>query len=132
MHILLLEDNQIDTITFERALLKTNKEYDLMVKENGEEGMAYLMNIENSPDLIVLDLNMPNMGGIEFLTVIKKSERFGSIPTLILTTSDHNKDKVETFRLGAAGYFVKPLSLKDYENMLMTITNYWSESKRPK
>lgn len=131
MEILLLEDNDIDAITFQRALNKTPVNSNLTVQENGEAGIDYLNDLEVLPDLIVLDLNMPSMGGLEFLQRIKRSEQWNHIPSLVLTTSDHHKDRLDSFRNGAAGYFVKPLSLKEYESILSTITQYWAQSRTP-
>ncbi|MFT5969991.1 MAG: CheY-like chemotaxis protein [Flavobacteriales bacterium] len=74
---------------------------------------------------------MPNMGGLEFLMRGKKSNRLNYMPALVFTTSDYKKDKRETFRLGVSRYFVNPISLKAYEQLLNKISSYWEKSEIP-
>ena len=76
--------------------------------------------------MILLDLNMPDTNGIEFLSILKENPDLKHIPVVILTTSDSNKDIIECYKLGIAGYILKPLKYEDYEKKIQTIINYWS------
>jgi len=102
-----------------------------IVAGSGEEAIEYLDKCkagdpENElPDLVLLDLNMPGMGGKEFLRKIKADPALAAIPVVILTTSDSDKDILESFRLQAAGYIKKPVSIDGLEEVMRTLTDYW-------
>ncbi len=130
--ILLVEDDRIDVMTVKRALKELNVSNELMVAENGEEALAYLENGENEkPCIILLDLNMPRMNGIEFLRLIKQNESLKLLPVIVLTTSNQDQDKVESFRLCVAGYIVKPVSYLNFVEVMKTIDMYWTLSDMP-
>ena len=97
--------------------------------KNGEEALKILEDKSNFPDIILLDLNMPKMSGIEFLTIIKSSDEFKHIPTIILTTSDNQKDLFECYRIGISGYVLKPLKYDDYVKKIESVLNYWSTNE---
>ena len=130
--ILLVEDDQVDAMTVERAfkdLKITNK---LACTLNGEEALEYLRDESNKkPCVIILDLNMPKMNGIEFLKVVKEDERLKEIPVVVLTTSTEEQDVVESFKLGVAGYMVKPVDYKKFVEAIRTIELYWTLSELP-
>ncbi|MEO8166942.1 MAG: response regulator, partial [bacterium] len=107
-HILLVEDDAIDAMTVKRALKDLNVSNQLIVKGNGEEALRYLRD-ENSPRpcIIILDLNMPKMNGIEMLRALKQDEQLRSIPAVVLTTSKGEEDRFQTFDLSVAGYMIK-------------------------
>jgi CheY-like chemotaxis protein len=96
-----------------------------------EEAWRYLLRCKEDeencpvPDLILLDLNMPGMGGQEFLRLLKSDEMLSSIPVVILTTSDSDKDIVESFKLQASGYIKKPGSLAGFQEIMHNVTDYW-------
>ena len=99
---------------------------------NGEEGLEYLRDPEREqPGIILLDLNMPRMNGIEFLQVVKKDERLKRIPVVVLTTSVEEQDKAETFNLGIAGYMIKPVDYRQFVEVVKTIHLYWTLSELP-
>jgi len=130
--ILLVEDDPGDQKLIKASLAKDKMINDLRVTSSGEEALEYLQaadgdeNVETPmPDLILLDLNMPGMGGKEFLSRIKADERLCSIPVVILTTSDTDKDILETYRLQAAGYIKKPVSLEQFQAVMRDLTEYW-------
>ena len=77
------------------------------------------------PDLILLDLNMPGMGGKEFLRRIKGDEKMKTIPVIILTSSDSDKDILDTYNLHASGYVKKPVKLEDFKRVMKQINEYW-------
>jgi DNA-binding NarL/FixJ family response regulator len=99
---------------------------------NGEEALEYLKNEENKkPCIILLDLNMPRMNGIEFLKVIKADDKFRKIPVVVITTSHEEQDIVESFKYGVAGYMVKSADYKKFVEAMGTINIYWTLSEMP-
>lgn len=130
--IMLVEDDQVDTMTVRRALKELHVTNPLQHVENGEEALSFLRNPANpQPCLILLDLNMPIMGGIEFLQIAKKDEALKGIPVVVLTTSEEQEDKVESFQLGVAGYMRKPVDYPHFVEMIRTIDAYWTISELP-
>lgn len=125
--ILLIEDDEVDVMTVKRAWKQLKISNPLHHGENGEEALEYLNgNKDQLPCLIIMDINMPRMNGIEFLKVIKKEEIFKRIPVIVLTTSKEEQDRYETFNLSVAGYIVKPLNYDQFVNVMKIIQNYWS------
>jgi CheY-like chemotaxis protein len=99
---------------------------------NGEEALEYLRNDGNQePCLILLDLNMPKMNGVEFLKIVKANETLKKIPIVVLTTSTEEQDIAESFRRGAAGYMVKSVDYKKFVEIVRAIDVYWSLSELP-
>lgn len=130
--ILLVEDDMIDAMTVKRALRELNVINPLDTVENGEEALEYLRNGKNEiPGIILLDLNMPRMNGIEFLAIAKKDDNLKQIPVIILTTSQEEIDRIDTFSLGVAGYMVKPVDYKQFVEVIKAIKLYWSLSELP-
>lgn len=131
--ILLVEDDQIDTMTVQRALKELKVSNRLECAENGEGALAYLNDsAKERPCLILLDLNMPVMGGIEFLRVVKgDSPDLKRIPVVVLTTSEEQQDKIESFNLGVAGYIRKPVDYQRFVETMRAIDAYWTMSEMP-
>jgi CheY-like chemotaxis protein len=130
--ILLVEDDIVDTMSVKRALKELQVTNHLDHVENGEEALEYLRNPENiKPAIILLDLNMPKMNGIEFLAVIKKEEELKRIPVIVLTTSRGELDKIQSFDLGVAGYMIKPVDYQQFVEVMRTIRLYWTLSELP-
>jgi CheY-like chemotaxis protein len=128
--ILLVEDDRVDAMTVARALQDLDVPNALAVAGNGEEALAYLRDAANPrPALILLDLNMPRMNGIEFLRVVKADADLRRIPVVVLTTSQEERDRVASFDLGVAGYIVKPMSYARFIEVMRTIDAYWSLSE---
>jgi len=96
---------------------------------NGEEALEILKGRDVIPDIIVLDLNMPKINGIEFLTILKEDEVLKYIPAIILTTSNNHKDVMECYRLGIAGYIIKPLKYDEYVFRIKKLIEYWSTNE---
>jgi DNA-binding NarL/FixJ family response regulator len=103
----------------------------LIVASNGEEGLKCLEQADKLPILILLDLNMPRMGGIEFLETIKQDERYKHISVVVLTTSDTPEDIRASYECYAAGYMVKPVGYKQFVEVIRTIEMYWRLCKTP-
>jgi CheY-like chemotaxis protein len=129
--ILLIEDDQVDAMTVMRSFKDLKITNELVHKINGVEGLDYLnKNQGKHPCLILLDLNMPRMNGIEFLQKMKDTE-FKKIPVVVLTTSNEEKDKVESFKLGVAGYMLKPVNYQQFVDVMREINVYWTLSELP-
>lgn len=130
--ILLVEDDIIDAMTVKRALKELNVLNPIEGVENGEEALNYLRTSgKPEPGIILLDLNMPRMNGIEFLKVVKIDENLKHIPVIVLTTSFEEIDRIDTFNLGVAGYMVKPVDYKQFVEVIKAIKLYWSISELP-
>lgn len=127
--VLLVEDDMIDTMTVKRAFKELQVNTLLVTAENGEEAIAYLEQSEVMPGLILLDLNMPIMNGVEFLNLIKSDARLRHIPVVMLTTSNEMEDKQKCFGHSVAGYMTKPVSYPHFKEMMHTIDRYWSYSQ---
>ena len=128
--ILLVEDDEVDIMTVKRSLKEIKITNPLNVVNNGEEALAYLNEkYPLLPSIILLDINMPRMNGIEFLKHAKVDERFKRIPVIILTTSKEEQDRYASFNLSVAGYMVKPVDYKQFVELMRTIEVYWSISQ---
>jgi CheY-like chemotaxis protein len=131
VNILLVEDDPGDQKLIKNSMLEQRMTNKLYIVSTGEEALEYLKKSKEGnnetpwPELILLDLNMPGMGGMEFLRRIKSSEEFNMIPVVILTTSDSEKDILESYRLQAAGYVRKPVLLDEFCNIAKDISEYW-------
>jgi len=130
--ILLLEDDTVDAMTVKRALKDLNITNPLVRTGNGEEGLAYLRDENNArPCVILLDLNMPKMNGIEFLRVVKADDKLKRIPAIVLTTSKDDQDRVQTFQLNVAGFIVKPVDYMKFVDAMKIVNLYWTLSELP-
>jgi len=124
LKILLIEDDRIEVLKFKRSIPQEFEDFTLTLANDGNEAFSIIEN--NLPDMILLDLNMPDTNGIEFLNAIKSNSELKHIPVVVLTTSDSNKDIVECYKIGIAGYVLKPLKYEDYEEKIKAVINYWS------
>lgn len=130
--ILVVEDDQVDIMTIKRALKEIHVSNPVVNRENGEQALTWLRDPANEkPCLILLDLNMPVMNGIEFLQVIKSDDKLKRYPVVVLTTSEEQQDKVSSFNLGVAGYMAKPVDYQQFVNMMRSIDLYWTISELP-
>ncbi len=104
----------------------------LVHRVNGEEALNYLRNgAEEKPCVILLDLNMPKMNGIEFLKIAKNDEHLRKIPVTVLTTSKAEQNIVESFEFSVAGYIVKPVGYEKFVEAIKIINLYWTLSELP-
>lgn len=130
--IMIVDDDEVDVMTIKRALKEIKVTNPLYIAGNGEEALEILRDSEkDNPALILLDLNMPRMGGIEFLRVIKQDEELRKIPVVVLTTSSEDEDRVESFNLGVSGYMVKPVEYIRFVEVVKIIDLYWTLSELP-
>ncbi len=130
--ILLVEDDEVDAMTVQRAFKDLKVANELVHRVNGEEALKYLRAEDSQmPSVILLDLNMPKMNGIEFLKISKEDEKLKKIPVVVLTTSQEEHDIVESFELSVAGYIVKPVDYKRFVEAIRAIDLYWTLSELP-
>jgi CheY-like chemotaxis protein len=126
LKVLLIEDDAIEVMKLNRAASSLNLKHQIIEANNGEEALEILQKKEILPDIILLDLNMPKLNGIEFLGILKNDEALKYIPTIILTTSNNQKDLLACYKIGVAGYVLKPLKYEDYVSKIENLLSYWS------
>ncbi|AFY79342.1 response regulator with CheY-like receiver domain and winged-helix DNA-binding domain [Pleurocapsa sp. PCC 7327] len=138
INILLVEDDEVDVMNIKRAFKKNNITNPLYVAGNGLEALAMLRGQEGKPPimpthrrLILLDLNMPKMNGIEFLQELRADPELKATPVIVLTTSDEDKDKLEAYNLNVGGYILKPVTFMNFAQIMVALNNYWTLSELP-
>ena len=132
VEILLVEDNQNDAELTIRALRKNNLANHLLHLEDGQEALDFLFDEKNGmPKLILLDLKMPKVDGIEVLRRLKSDERKKVIPVVVLTSSKEESDIVETYKLGANAYIVKPVDFDQFVKAVAQLGLFWLLLNQP-
>ena len=126
LSILFIEDDVVETMKMHRTISRLSVSYNIQEAKNGEDALKLLIKKDNLPDIILLDLNMPKINGIEFLEILKNDETLKYIPAIVLTTSSNRKDVLECYKIGIAGYILKPLKYEDYVSKLEKVLAYWS------
>jgi CheY-like chemotaxis protein len=133
LHILLVEDDQVDVMTIRRAFEKNKILNPLYVASNGIEALAMLRDdrVPRDRRLVLLDLNMPGMSGIEFLRELRADPELRSTPVVVLTTSNDERDKVNAYGLNVAGYLVKPVTFPSFAELMAALNKYWTLVEMP-
>lgn len=137
LNILLVEDDDpLDVMNVQRAFRKNNVANPLYVAGNGVEALEMLRGrrqpaVPRERRLILLDLNMPKMGGIEFLKELRADPDLHATTVVVLTTSDEDRDKVKAYDLNVAGYILKPVTLTAFVEIMATLNKYWSVNELP-
>jgi len=126
LSVLLIEDDMIEVMKLNRTISKLQLPHTIIEANNGEDALKILQEKGELPDIILLDLNMPKLNGIEFLNILKNDDVLKYIPTIILTTSNNQKDLLECYKIGIKGYVLKPLKYEDYVSKIETLLAYWS------
>ncbi len=123
MRIMLIEDDLLDAAAARRLLRHNALDRDLVIAADGRQAVSILQNSAPAdlPQLILLDINLPDMSGIELLKNIKKEDKFKDIPVVILTGSNEDKDIQKSYDLGAKSYLVKPISNEAFLLVLKTL-----------
>ncbi|MTW10021.1 response regulator [Pseudoduganella eburnea] len=130
--ILLVEDDEVDAMTVKRALRTIEVDNPLVHAEHGEAALAYLEATGNPPPcIILLDLNMPVMNGLEFLQHVKHHPHLRRIPVVVLSTSEEQQDRDASFDLGAAGFLPKCRDYSRFIDIMRTWDQYWTCSDLP-
>jgi CheY-like chemotaxis protein len=123
LNILLIEDDAIEVMKFNRVLSTLGLNHKIIEANNGEEALEILKVKETVPDI------MPKINGIEFLQILKNDSYLRYIPAIILTTSNNHKDVLECYKIGIAGYVLKPLKYDDYVDRIKKTLEYWSSNE---
>ncbi len=135
--ILLVEDNQDDIELTERAFNRSRLSNRVITRRDGQEALDYLFgqdedgNANPLPDVILLDLNMPRVNGLEVLQKMRASVRTRSVPVVVLTTSDEQRDVVDSYQLGANSYIRKPVDTNDFFEAIQSLELYWTVRNVP-
>lgn len=132
VNILLVEDDEVDIMNVRRAFKKNNISNPLFIARNGLEALEMLRSGQVPfPHIIILDINMPKMNGIEFLKELRADEDFKSASVFVMTTSNEDSDKINAYNFNVAGYILKPLSFEKFIASVSTLNNYWKLCERP-
>ncbi len=133
LNILLVEDDEVDVMTVQRAFKKGNIIDPLYVAGNGLEALIMLRGEPGKPSLIpserriiLLDLNMPKMNGLEFLQELRSDPKIRQIPVVVLTTSNEEQDRIRAYNLNVAGYIIKPVTFSIFVELMVTLNRYWT------
>ena len=138
VNVLLVEDDEVDVMNVKRAFKRSNITNPLFVAGNGLEALHMLrgtaseaLNLPNSRRIVLLDINMPKMNGIEFLQELRNDENLRSTPVVVLTTSDEDQDRIEAYRLNVAGYILKPVTFTNFAEVMAALNKYWALCEMP-
>lgn len=127
LEILFIDDDEIEQLKFKKICQKSPLSITVREAKNGEEALQEV-NLKK-PSLIILDLNMPKMNGIEFLCILNATKENKYIPTVVLSSSDNEEDIKKCYEVGASGYMIKPLHYEDSIEMIHNVLTYWSFNK---
>ena len=138
INILLVEDDEVDVMNVKRAFKKYRITNPLYTAGNGIEALQMLQpqngehpTVPQTRRLILLDLNMPKMNGLEFLHEIRNDEILKRTPVIVLTTSDEDKDRIEAYNLNVAGYILKPVTFINFAEVMVALNKYWALCEMP-
>jgi CheY-like chemotaxis protein len=133
--IMLVEDDEVDVMNLKRAFKKNNITNPLYLAGNGLEALDLLRKCGTEemplPKIILLDLNMPKMNGIEFLKELRKDEKLHGLSVFVMTTSNKDNDIIDAYNLNVAGYILKPLSMDKFMGAVAALSNYWQLMEFP-
>jgi CheY-like chemotaxis protein len=137
VNILLIDDDEVDCMNVQRAFKKSNISNPLFIAHNGVEGLDLLRGtngatpIDPMPRIILLDINMPKMNGLEFLKELRADKNLHSISVFVMTTSNDDKDRVEAYNYNVAGYIIKPISFENFVEAVSILNNFWQLCEQP-
>jgi len=133
LNVLLVEDDEIDAMNVRRAFQKNRIANPLYVAGDGIEALEALRagRVPEERRLILLDLNMPRMNGLEFLREVRNDPRLRAATVVVLTTSDDDRDRVEAYNLNVAGYILKPVTFENFCEAMSTLNKYWTLVELP-
>jgi CheY-like chemotaxis protein len=133
LNILLVEDDQVDVMNVKRAFDKNRITNPLYVATNGLEALEMLRSnaVPHERRIIMLDLNMPKMTGIEFLRELRADPALSGTPVVVLTTSNDERDKIDAYNLNVAGYLLKPVTFINFVEVMAALNKYWTLVELP-
>lgn len=133
LNILLVDDDEVDVMTVKRAFARANITNPIHVATNGADALDLLRSgvVPSARRIVLLDLNMPKMNGIEFLRELRKDPDLASTMVIVLTTSNEDRDRVEVFKLNVAGYLLKPVTFSTFAETMAALNKYWMLMEMP-
>lgn len=133
VNILLVDDDDVDVMNVKRAFEKGNVENALFVARDGMEGLRMLRDgtVPAGRRMVLLDLNMPRMNGIEMLRELRKDAALAKVPVVVLTTSNEERDRTDAYGLHVAGYLLKPVTFHSFVELMVTLNRYWQLVEYP-
>lgn len=138
INVLLVEDDDVDVMNVKRAFKKMNISNPLYTASNGLEALDMLRGVDGQPPavplgrrIILLDINMPKMNGIEFLHELRQDPALQATPVVVLTTSDEDQDRFEAYKLNVAGYILKPVTFGNFAEVMVALNKYWTLCEMP-
>ena len=133
LNILLVDDDAVDVMNVQRAFKKSNIQNTLYVAGDGRQALELLRNgtVPSSNRLILLDLNMPRMNGLEFLRALREDPELRTTPVVVLTTSNDDRDRLQSYAHNVAGYLVKPVASPAFVELMAALNAYWSRVELP-
>jgi len=137
VNILLVEDDEVDVMNVQRAFKKNNILNPLTVAHNGVEALDKLRGTNGEPKLtptpriVLLDINMPKMNGLEFLKELRNDDVLHSISVFVMTTSNDDKDRFEAYNYNVAGYVIKPITFENFVSAVSILNNFWQLCEQP-
>jgi CheY-like chemotaxis protein len=133
INVLLVEDDVVDVMNVRRAFQKAKIDDPLELAGDGVEALEILRRsaARLKRRLVLLDLNLPRMNGIEFLRELRADPALRQLPVVVLTTSADEQDKVDAFALNVAGYLVKPITIANFVELMSAVSRYWALGEMP-
>jgi CheY-like chemotaxis protein len=133
LNVLLVEDDEVDVMNVKRAFEKNHITNPLFVAGNGVEALEKLRgdDIPKNRRIVLLDLNMPRMNGLEFLRELRRDRELCATPVVVLTTSNDERDKIDAYQLNVAGYLVKPVTFSGFSELMVALNKYWTLVELP-
>lgn len=133
VNILLVDDDDVDVMNVKRAFEKGHVENALFVARDGVEGLLMLRDgtVPVGRRMVLLDLNMPRMNGIEMLRELRKDAALAKVPVVVLTTSNEERDRTDAYGLHVAGYLLKPVTFHSFVELMVTLNRYWQLVEYP-
>ena len=133
LNILLVDDDEVDVMNVQRAFKKANITNPVYVAGNGIEALEMLRgdSMPHQRRIVLLDINMPKMNGIEFLREVRRDPVLRSLCVVVLTTSNEDRDRIEAYQLNVAGYLLKPVTFIHFVDVMATLNKYWALMEMP-
>lgn len=138
VNVLLVEDDEVDVMNVQRAFRRNNIHNPLYVAHNGLDALDMLRGtvsteapIPKQRRVVLLDINMPKMNGLEFLRELRRDDALKSTPVVVLTTSDADQDRLEAYRLNVSGYILKPVTFATFAEVIASLNHYWAICEIP-
>ncbi len=138
VNVLLVEDDEVDVMNVQRAFRRNRIQNPLYIAHNGLDALTMLRGGTATPPsvpghrrLVLLDINMPKMNGLEFLQELRQDEDLKATPVVVLTTSDADQDRLEAYRLNVAGYILKPVTFSIFAEVMAALNQYWALCEIP-